>query len=184
MAKQKETICWSCINSVPCSADGVGCSWFIKFEPVDGWYATRYDYKIDGLTDGTERIVDSYMVHKCPKFVRQIRPYDSILFDSIESGSLEVDDDEFNERLIEVLQKATLTKEELLELKRADNNEENLTEQERLIAEKEKRHQYYLRNKDNIIAANRRYIANNPDKIRELSRNQWARKKAKMLEAK
>lgn len=55
----KTTLCWRC--------DKVDCSWMDDFTPVEGWVATRYDYKTDmGVTD-------SYLVKYCPEFEKDTR---------------------------------------------------------------------------------------------------------------
>ncbi len=61
-----ETLCWRCKNAVPSKSSG--CSWSREFKPVEGWTADRRDLKM-----GKEKIgdyIESYFVHKCPKFER------------------------------------------------------------------------------------------------------------------
>jgi hypothetical protein len=57
-AGRTETICWDCKNAMR-----GGCSWSDpeQLKPVDGWVAT-----------GTK---DSYIVHACPKFIRESYGY-------------------------------------------------------------------------------------------------------------
>lgn len=59
----KQTLCWDCENA----ANG-GCSWSDRLVPVEGWDA---DYKPVRITP--TRILDSYMVNKCPEFVAERR---------------------------------------------------------------------------------------------------------------
>lgn len=57
--EDESSICWVCGR--------VDCSWMDDFTPVEGWVATRYDYKTDmGVTD-------SYLVKYCPEFEKDTR---------------------------------------------------------------------------------------------------------------
>lgn len=56
-------ICWNCANAVK------GCSWAREFIPVDGWEAVPTKIK----EDGGKRLVDSFIVKKCPEFVADER---------------------------------------------------------------------------------------------------------------
>lgn len=58
-----QTICWSCRN-----ATEKECEWARDFEPVDGWEATESWKKGAGRT---------YIVHSCPKFIRDSWHYGS-----------------------------------------------------------------------------------------------------------
>ena len=60
MAEKKDSLCWSCKNSVPDLA-GHGCNWSRKFKPVDGWTA---EYVEKNCSDGT------YNVIACPEFIK------------------------------------------------------------------------------------------------------------------
>lgn len=63
---QSSTLCWCCSNAYG------GCSWSIKYEPVEGWDAIRNDLHIyttqDGLIAGPRESI-SYVVLECPEFV-------------------------------------------------------------------------------------------------------------------
>lgn len=59
MGNEKKTICWECMNAVPVGE--YGCSWSRRFEPVDGWVATK--------TRKNTSIGETYCVHKCPEFI-------------------------------------------------------------------------------------------------------------------
>ena len=61
--RPKKSLCWSCANAIPSST--TGCSWSQSFQPVSGWTAIRRDI-YTGEINGTE----SYIVQKCPYFVR------------------------------------------------------------------------------------------------------------------
>lgn len=68
MSKLKDSgfscsICWDCENAVPNKKDR-GCSWSIKFEPVEGWDAERSDLNMQHRKDN----VESYIVKRCPLF--------------------------------------------------------------------------------------------------------------------
>lgn len=63
-----DTICWTCENAVPKYIDGKyikGCSWSIKFKPVDGWEINKFYYKYNKTTTK-----ETYCVKKCPKYVK------------------------------------------------------------------------------------------------------------------
>ncbi|MCR5566001.1 MAG: hypothetical protein K6F61_04055 [Clostridiales bacterium] len=51
-----QTICWDCRNAIE-----KGCEWANNYEPVEGWDAEESSKKGAGRT---------YIVHSCPKFVR------------------------------------------------------------------------------------------------------------------
>ena len=59
MKTMQQNICWYCKNAVPSIKTGAGCSWSRKFEPVEGWTATK--------TVVNESDV-SYHVVGCPEF--------------------------------------------------------------------------------------------------------------------
>jgi hypothetical protein len=63
---KRESLCWTCANSVPNHEEGRGCSWSINFQPVDGWTATPT--KLRAARNGPP--VDSFCVMACPKFMR------------------------------------------------------------------------------------------------------------------
>ena len=52
-------LCWSCGNAYG------GCEWTDRFEPVPGWDATQ-----TLLDQGAERMVRSYCIKSCPKYVK------------------------------------------------------------------------------------------------------------------
>ena len=53
------TLCWDCQNAVR------NCSWSKDFIPVDGWEAIPTKIR----EDNGKRLVDSFIVKKCPEFV-------------------------------------------------------------------------------------------------------------------
>lgn len=53
------TLCWDCAKAM------LGCSWSREFIPVEGWTAEP-----TVLHSGNAGQTDSYVVHKCPEFVR------------------------------------------------------------------------------------------------------------------
>ena len=63
---QKPTLCWKCRNAVPKVAGGkyiAGCSWSIKFEPVEGWTARK------SVKRGQKGVfVESWNVQACPEY--------------------------------------------------------------------------------------------------------------------
>lgn len=62
----QSSLCWYCSNVYG------GCSWSIKYEPIDGWEAIRNDLHVHTTIDGnmTEpRTVESYAVLECPQFI-------------------------------------------------------------------------------------------------------------------
>lgn len=61
MVYKSNSICWECSNAVP--ANGYGCSWSRKFEPVKGWIAERHLIKKKGC-----RELESYCVKMCPQY--------------------------------------------------------------------------------------------------------------------
>lgn len=63
------TLCWDCKNAVPTLDRKCGCSWSRWFRPVEGWEAVRKDVRV--ISGGTqERMSESYIVKKCPQFVK------------------------------------------------------------------------------------------------------------------
>lgn len=62
------TICWDCANATG------GCSWSDHWlhKPVEGWTAIRND--LNTKEGGT---TESYIVQKCPEFVRDAYDYGS-----------------------------------------------------------------------------------------------------------
>lgn len=70
------TLCWCCAN-----ATNDGCEWSADFEPVPGWEAipTKINSKVliqlpNGQLKNKDRLVDSFKVIKCPKFIEDIDP--------------------------------------------------------------------------------------------------------------
>ncbi len=60
------SICWDCVHAVPDPSKGTGCSWSVRFKPVEGWIAK---HKPQVLYSGpVPRMVSSWLVLKCPKF--------------------------------------------------------------------------------------------------------------------
>lgn len=59
-----ETLCWCCKNAIP---DGglKGCEWSVYRQPVPGWEADK-----TVLSDQGGYKTWSYIVKRCPKFVR------------------------------------------------------------------------------------------------------------------
>lgn len=56
------TLCWDCANA--CG----GCSWSSReAQPIDGWDATPMKVNMN------PHLVDSYIVHSCPQFVRDAK---------------------------------------------------------------------------------------------------------------
>lgn len=73
MAKEKNSLCWECKNSVP---GGIfGCSWSRKFQPVKGWTAERRELRSSSGRTGD--FIESYTVKKCPLFERERRKEES-----------------------------------------------------------------------------------------------------------
>lgn len=62
MKKEMITLCWGCANN------SGKCSWSKKFVPVKGWKAIPTKIKAGRASDG--RIVDSFCVIECPKYVK------------------------------------------------------------------------------------------------------------------
>lgn len=60
-----ETLCWCCKNAVPDAEGRRGCEWSIYNQKVPGWDADRVI-----LSDQEECRTWSYIVKRCPKFVR------------------------------------------------------------------------------------------------------------------
>ena len=56
MGNFEQTLCWDCRNSTERE-----CEWSLNFQPVPGWEAVESYKKEYGKT---------YIVRKCPKFVR------------------------------------------------------------------------------------------------------------------
>lgn len=59
---KRATLCWLCQNA---RADR--CTWFVDFTPVDGWDAIPTEIIMN--TNGENKIVDSFNVFGCPKFL-------------------------------------------------------------------------------------------------------------------
>lgn len=59
--KRGNTLCWTCQNA--CG----GCSWSARLEPVEGWKAKKIKVKGNFYT---REIVDSYIVKKCPEYIK------------------------------------------------------------------------------------------------------------------
>jgi transcriptional regulator with XRE-family HTH domain len=67
-APKKPTKCWDCAlatGSVDIDDAGRGCPWARRLRPVPGWEATETKIKFS-----TKMRASSYIVHKCPLFVR------------------------------------------------------------------------------------------------------------------
>lgn len=60
----KETLCWSCQNSIPSKAKQSGCSWSNQFKPVENWKAIPNTIPIGNKGEFT----DTYFVLNCPQF--------------------------------------------------------------------------------------------------------------------
>ena len=56
--KKAESLCWTCVNSVPRLEEKRGCEWSILFQDVPGWDAKR---------TGT-----SVKVRSCPKYKKEV----------------------------------------------------------------------------------------------------------------
>ena len=66
-ARVKHTLCWDCANATG------GCTWSRLLEPVEGWTAIRIKgkpYKLDPEID-----TDTFLVQKCPEFMRDALNY-------------------------------------------------------------------------------------------------------------
>jgi hypothetical protein len=72
------TLCWCCAN-----ATNEGCEWSADFKPVEGWeaipttiHSKEYIELPNGKTKIQDRIVESFKVIKCPKFIEDVTPND------------------------------------------------------------------------------------------------------------
>lgn len=69
-ACSNQTLCWSCINSVPKLVDGVyirGCNWSINKQPVEGWKAKPGIFKRP-VRYGSD--LPTYTVLECPQYIK------------------------------------------------------------------------------------------------------------------
>lgn len=77
--RSKQTICWDCKNAVPDPRKGIGCSWSRRLKPVTGWTATETELKLyDDIT------IKSYIVHKCPHYIEEVKDVDEIPEDEVQ----------------------------------------------------------------------------------------------------
>ena len=60
--KRGNTLCWTCQNATG------KCSWSARLEPVKGWKAEKIKLKVS--RDGGGKYVTSYVVKKCPKYIK------------------------------------------------------------------------------------------------------------------
>lgn len=63
----RETLCWSCQNSVP-GQSGRGCAWSVQAKPIQGWQAER-TYHPDAKK---HKGYASYLVTRCPEYRREV----------------------------------------------------------------------------------------------------------------
>ena len=83
---KKETICPDCKNCVPNPDTGAGCSWSMRFEPVEGWEAEPTIILGMELPSGGFEEIPSYRVDSCPLFVSDKDQYAKPLRGKLKKG--------------------------------------------------------------------------------------------------